>query len=350
MEFALLLGPVYPPRTEMSSERAFELHMAFAERAHVSGWNGFGVNHHYLTGPEAQCFQPIPMCGMLLARYPTMYVATTIFVLPYHNPVEVAEQVATLDQMSPGKLILGLGKGYRDVEAQAAGIANADRPSRFVEAITAMKLLWAEGSSTLDGTHFRVTDGDIGVRPTNPNGPPLLLAADKVRTARMVPAIGGDHWLPSARHSHDFLRKAVPAYREALREAGREFHGMPIQRDVCVAGNERQASALIAKSYERMLHMQSGWNQPGENYNVPFEQLKENRVILGSPEQVAEELVALRTEYGAEFIFIRLYTPGMDPEAALEMTTVLGEEVFPLVHSELGHTSFFQREPVQLAG
>ena len=97
----------------MSSKEAFDLQMAFCDRAASSGFDGVSMGHHYLSGPFAQFFQPIPLCGHILAKFPDLYVATTIFILPYHSPVEVAEQVATIDAMSPGRLILGVGQGYR---------------------------------------------------------------------------------------------------------------------------------------------------------------------------------------------------------------------------------------------
>jgi ferredoxin len=105
MEFGVILGPVYPPRDEMSSRAAFELEMQFCAHAAAVGFEGVAVNHHFPVGPEAQCFQPIPMCGHILARYPELYVATTVLILSYHDPVEIPEQVAILDVMAPGRLL-----------------------------------------------------------------------------------------------------------------------------------------------------------------------------------------------------------------------------------------------------
>ena len=89
------------------------------------------------------------------------------------------------------------------------------------------------------------------------------------------------------------------------------------------------------------MHMQSGWGQPGERYDVPFDQLKQDRVTLGSPEQVAEELIAIHREFGAEFMLFRIYTPGMDPQRALDMAEQVGTEVLPLVRRETGGKSLF---------
>jgi alkanesulfonate monooxygenase SsuD/methylene tetrahydromethanopterin reductase-like flavin-dependent oxidoreductase (luciferase family) len=221
------------------------------------------------------------------------------------------------------------------------GIEHRDRRGRMAEGIKAMRMLWADGRSTFRGEPFRFTDADIGPRPVNSKGPPIIVAADKVTTVARVPKLGADYWLPSARHSKPFLREALPAFKRSLEEVGRPFAGIPLQRDMCVAKDERAAQAIVEKSYERMLHMQSGWGQPGERYNLPFDELKEERVILGSPQKCAEELVAIHKEFGAEFVLFRIYTPGMDPKRALDMMEQVGKEVLPLVRREVGYESLF---------
>lgn len=341
MEFALILGPVFPTREELASKDAFDWEMKFCAAAHATGYDGVSLNHHYLVGPEAQCFQPLPMATHVMTKYPSLYVMTTVFILPYHNPVEVAEQIATIDMISPGKFLFGVGQGYREKEAAALGIKHADRRGRMAESIKAMRMLWAEGPADFQGEYFKLANADIGARPVNGKGPPIIVAADKVGTVARVPKLGADYWLPSARHSKPFLREALPAYKKSLEEVGRKFDGIPLQRDMCVAKDERTAQAIVEKSYERMLHMQSRWGQPGERYNLPFNQLKEERVILGNPQKCAEELVAVHREFGAEFVLFRLYTPGMDPKSALEMTEQVGKEVLPLVRKEVGTRSLF---------
>lgn len=341
MEFALILGPVFPPRDEMPSKAAFDLEMTFCKQAYTSGFEGVSVNHHYLVGPEAQCFQPIPLCGHILAKYPSLYVATTIFILPYHPPVEVAEQVATLDLMAPGKFILGIGQGYRTKEGDAVGIRNKERGVRLAESIKVMKMLWAEGPTDFSSEFFTLNNADIGPRPMRSSGPPILVAADKLHTIERIPRLGADHWLPSARHSLSFLREALPIYKRTVEETGRPFLGIPLQRDLCIGRDRKEAYLLVESSYERMLHMQSGWGQPGERYDVPFEELQRDRVILGSPEEAAEQLIALNKEFSAEFVLFRIYTPGMEPSLALEMIEQVGKEVLPLVRSEVGSASLF---------
>jgi alkanesulfonate monooxygenase SsuD/methylene tetrahydromethanopterin reductase-like flavin-dependent oxidoreductase (luciferase family) len=342
MEFGLVLGPFLPPREEMSSKEAFDLQMEFCARAAASGFDGVSMGHHYLSGPFAQFFQPIPLAGHILAKYPDLYVATTIFILPYHSPVEIAEQVATLDAMSPGRLILGVGQGYRPDEAEGAGIDQGSRRARMAESIEAMRALWRDGPSTFEGRYFSFHDADIGPRPVDPHGPPILIGADTATTVARIPTIGGDHWIASPRNSLSFMREVLPDYKRALEEAGRPFVGIPMMRTAYVADDEREAQVVLEGAFKRMFQIQSRWGQPGERSTMNFEQVKEERILLGTPEQIAERLVRLNREFGVEFAFLHVYIPGMDPESALEMVTRLGEETLPLVRKEVGTGSLFK--------
>jgi alkanesulfonate monooxygenase SsuD/methylene tetrahydromethanopterin reductase-like flavin-dependent oxidoreductase (luciferase family) len=341
MEFALVLGPFLPPRNEMPSKDAFDLQMAFCERAAACGFDGVSMGHHYLSGPFAQFFQPIPLAGHIFAKHPELFVATTIFLLPYHSPVEVAEDVATLDAMAPGRLVLGVGQGYREDEARGAGIDPASRRERLAESIAAMRLLWRDGTSSFEGVHFSFRDGDIGPRPMDPNGPPIVIGADTPANIARIPSIGGDHWIVSPRNTLSFVRRVLPDYKRALSEAGREFAGLPMMRTAYITDDEAEAQSTLERVFKNMAQIQSRWGQPGERSTLSFEQIKEERILLGSPEQVAERLIALHRELGVQCVFLHVYTPGMDPAAALAMVDRLGTETLPLVREAVGETSLF---------
>lgn len=348
MRFGLIVGPVYPGRDELASLDAFDYHIQMCQAADRHGFDAVSVNHHYLVGPEAQCFQPLVMAAYILGQFPRLTVATTVFLIPYHHPIEVAEQVASLDMMGPGRFVFGIGAGYRDIEFDSLGIEKSTRARRVRESIQALRQLWSNQPASFSGEFYNFSDADIGITPSNGVGPPILVAADKVRTAERVPELGADHWLPSARHSKPFLRKAVPAYKAALEGVGRTFEGLPLQRDIAVAESRSAAEDLIRDTFERMLHMQHGWGQPGEKYDVDFDELKRERVIAGPPTDCAEELIQLNQEFGADYIWFRVYTPGMELKRALEVIQLIGEEVIPSVKKELGSTSVLDRQTVDL--
>ena len=156
------------------------------------------------------------------------------------------------------------------------------------------------------------------------------MGADTVRTVSKVPEIA-DHWIASRRHSKTFLREAVPAYKAALEMCGKRFQGLFIFRDLCIADSTREAENRIREGYERRYRRYQQWGQPGERYDLAFDELKRDRLILGSPKEVIEQVMDYHEEFGAEFMWFMVDWPGMDPRFTLETIERFGAEVIPQI-------------------
>lgn len=343
MQFGVIAASALPSEDAMPRRDAFEFVMQTVRAADESGFDAISISHRYLAGPEHQFFQPLVMAAHLLSEFPRMLVATNIFLLSYENPLAVAEEVATLDVIAPGRFLFGIGQGYREDELRAFGIDRGELGRRLEESLRAIRLLWAEGAATFHGDFWHFNDAHIGVKPSSGSGPPILLAADTLKTVALVPQRGGDYWLPSPRHTNAFIREALPVYIKALHRAGKAFTGLPIGRDIAIADSRRQAEQLVEDSFTSYLHFQHEWGQPGERYNLGFDELKTDRIILGTSDDAIAEIVRLHEEFKAEFVTFRTYTPGMDPERALDTIRQLGEEVLPTVRRETGKRSMFRR-------
>jgi alkanesulfonate monooxygenase SsuD/methylene tetrahydromethanopterin reductase-like flavin-dependent oxidoreductase (luciferase family) len=257
-----------------------------------------------------------------------MYLGTSIFLLPLHHPVMVAEYVATIDNLSGGKFLFGVGQGYRDLEFKSFGIDKRQRRTRLVEGLQVIRKLWSEDAVSFHGECFQLDGVTIAPKPLQRPGPPILMGADSVKTVSRVPEVA-DHWIASRRHSRPFLREAVPAYKAALERQEKEFKGLFIFRDLCIADSLRQAEERIREGYERRYRRYQQWGQPGERYDLSFDELKQDRLILGSPAEVIEQVMSYHEEFGAEFMWFMVDWPGMDPRFTLETIQRFGEEVIP---------------------
>ena len=98
-----------------------------AEAAYKNNFEGLFSAQHYLTGPDAAILQSIPLLSYLAGRVPGMYLGTSIFLLPLHHPLMVAEYISTLDNLSGGKVLFGVGQGYRESEFKSFGIDKRER-------------------------------------------------------------------------------------------------------------------------------------------------------------------------------------------------------------------------------
>jgi alkanesulfonate monooxygenase SsuD/methylene tetrahydromethanopterin reductase-like flavin-dependent oxidoreductase (luciferase family) len=335
MRFGIYAGPLFPSEKEMSRADAFKAAVRMSEAAHASGFDGIFCGHHYLIGEEGQMHQPVPMLSYLAGRFPDMYFGTCVYLLPLRHPVTVAEEIATLDFATGGKLLFGVGQGYRDVEFNSLNLQRKDRGPQMIESLAALRTLWAGANASFHGNFYNFDNVTLGAQPMSKQGPPILVAADIMKTVRRVPQIG-DHWLPSPRHSRSFLDEAVPAYREELDRCGRSFTGLPLPREMFIARDGRIAERIIQDAFEEMYHRYHRMGQPGERYDHDFETLKRERLVVGNPSEVAEQILGYHQDYGAEFMWFRLYWPGLDLERSLEAIHLFGEEVLPAVKRETG--------------
>ena len=302
-----------------------------SERAEVAYKNNFEalfVAQHYLTGPDAAILQSIPLLAYLAGRVPGMYLGTSIFLLPLHHPVMVAEYIATLDNLCGGKAIFGVGQGYRDSEFDSFGIDKRQRRGRVVEGVEVIRRLWSGDKVTFHGKYFRLDGVTSLPRPLQRPGPPILMGADLVKTVARVPEVA-DHWIASRRHTKSFLRDALPVYKAALERQGKPFRGLFIFRDLCIADSSREAEDRIRDGYERRYRRYQQWGQPGERYDLAFDQLKRDRLILGSPAEVVEQVMDYHREFSAEVMWFMVDWPGMDPKFTLESIERFGAEVIP---------------------
>ena len=305
-----------------------------SQRARAAQRNNFEalfVAQHFITGPDAAILQSLPLLAYLAGQVPGMYVGTSIFLLPLHHPVMVAEYFATLDNLSGGKVLFGVGQGYRDSEFNSFGIDKRERRGRLVEGLEVIRRLWTEDGVTFHGKFFHLDKVSMAPKPLQRPGPPILLGADAVKTVARVPEVA-DHWIASRRHSKTFLREAVPAYKSALERHGRPYKGLFIFRDLCIADSTREAEQRIREGYERRYLRYQQWGQPGERYDLKFEELMRDRLILGSPSEVVKQVMAYHEEFGAEVMWFMVDWPGMDPRFTLETIERFGAEVIPQIN------------------
>ena len=301
-----------------------------AEIAHKTNFDGLFAAHHYVTGPDAAIFQSLPLLSYLAGRTPGMYLGTSIFLLPLHHPVMVAEYAATLDNLSGGKFLFGVGQGYRDIEFNSFGVNKRERRDRLTEGLQIIRKLWSEDAVSFHGRCFDLKGATIAPKPMQRPGPPVLLGADTLKTVGRVPELA-DHWIASRRHSKAFLREALPVYKAAMEQQRKEFKGLFIFRDLCIANSLREAEHRIREGYERRYQRYQRWGQPGERYDLTYDELKQDRLIVGSPAEVVEQVMAYHKEFRTEFMWFMVDWPGMDPQFTLESIQRFGEEVIPQI-------------------
>ena len=150
--------PQHP--TTDSPVKRFNQTVELTRLARDAGFDSISCGQHYLS-PPYQNLQTIPLMARLSADSGDMSIILGVLLLPLYSPVEVAENVASLDVISGGRVVLGVGLGYRDMEYEAFNVERRHRVPRFLESLDLIKRLWTEDDVTFEGEHFRLRGAEL---------------------------------------------------------------------------------------------------------------------------------------------------------------------------------------------
>ena len=195
--------------------------------------------------------EPVVTMAALAARSKKMKFGTSVLVLTVRNPVVLAKELATLDFLSNGRLLLVAGLGLEDpIEYGACGVAKHERGGRTDEAIVALRKLWSEDKASFEGRFYRFHDVVIEPRPVQKPGPPIWIGGRSEAALRRTGRLG-DGWLPSAVTPEE-IGRAIQAIRRYAAEAGREIpedhYGVSIP---CAIAGDREEAVRQASPFFR---------------------------------------------------------------------------------------------------
>jgi alkanesulfonate monooxygenase SsuD/methylene tetrahydromethanopterin reductase-like flavin-dependent oxidoreductase (luciferase family) len=291
--------------------------------AKAAGFSSLFFPHHYLTAP-LQMLQLTPMMGYLLREAQGMTIGGNILLLPLLNPVQVAEEAATLDVLSGGNFVLGVGLGYRPCEFDAFGISLRHRAPRFAESIALIKKLWTEDRVTFQGRFYSVKDHGISLKPLCPGGPPVWVAGLVEAAVRRAAEIG-DAWLISNAPPLNDVKPLMQVYRAALQAAGREAQGFPITRECYVGAIHATAVDECRSALEYKYNSYAAWGMESTTARMSFEEMARDRFIIGDKVSVKEEIARWQETLGVDHFIMRVQWPGLPQERVLSSIQRLGE-------------------------
>ena len=323
----LYIGTQFPPGVDVSG--ALKDMSEQVRVARQSGFSSLWVPHHYLTQPM-QMLAPVPMLSYLLRDAEGMTIGTNILIMPLLNPVHVAEDAVTLDLLSGGRYVLGIGVGYRDAEFQTFNVPLKERAQRMDESIEIMRRLWTEDRITHTGKSFQIRDLGIGLKPQRKGGPPIWLAA-VVDAAVKRAARLGDAWLITNFAHLSVVVPQMAMYRSLLAEAGKEFPAdAPITRECYVGSTNAKALEECKAALQYKYGAYSSWgldkqSKGAESFQQPFEEFVKDRFIIGDKAFVKDEIQRYRALLGVNHFIMRVQWPGLEQARALNTIKALGE-------------------------
>jgi alkanesulfonate monooxygenase SsuD/methylene tetrahydromethanopterin reductase-like flavin-dependent oxidoreductase (luciferase family) len=274
--------------------------------------------------------QPFPLLARLAPETGSMRLMTLVILLPLLSAVETAENVATLDAVSHGRLTLGIAIGYREAELEAVGLTRKDRVPKLEESLALMKRLWSGEEVTFTGRYTRVTKLRMGLMPVQQPHPPIVMGCQSERaTARAARLTDGVFFGPQVGWAD--IVKLLDVYRRARAEAGHPTPGMLGASRALLLGKDQADAARIGRAYlERTFANYRAWEMQ-ESTMVPlalsFDRPLQDWTVYGSTADCVDTLLRAREEMGLTHISFTMYNLPRELSARLEYLQRVSEDI-----------------------
>lgn len=295
-----------------------------AELAEAVGFDSLFLGHHYLA--HSAFLQPLSLMGWLAARTRRVQLGTGVYLAPLVNPLALAEEVATIDALSGGRLILGIGSGYREREFKALGVPFEERFKRLETATDVLRRLLAGEEVSGDFPFGSLDRARVHLRRRGEGGPDIWMGAfgeiGLKRAARL-----GCSWLAPPDGDPEELVERFAQFRGFLAAAGQPLdREYPIMREAVVA-TTMEAARITARIH--MARQYAQYKQWQAAAGATMDDLLDRFGVVGDPDHVVARIKTLRDTLGVTHFVMRVQWTGMPHQEALDVIRLMGEVVLP---------------------
>jgi luciferase family oxidoreductase group 1 len=315
-------------RPDQVSERyIYETELPQMVAADQLGYDSVWIAEHHFSS-RGVCSAPAVVAGAVAGQTKQLRVGMGITLLPLHDPIAVAEELAVLDQVSGGRLDVGIGRSATDNEYSGYNVDHAESRPRVDEGLEILRGVWTQDPFSYRGKFRQVHEVSVIPRPLQRPHPPLYLATNSAET---VP-IAARHGLPmmaSFLVLDQTLVERREVYRQVSAEHGHDPAGVAARlaqtwhiRFVYVADDAR--AALVDPRHHLMEYVANA--RPSTSYD---EHLANGIAFYGTPDQVTEQIGRYRERTGVENLLCFTSVRAMDPARVLRSMELFATRVMP---------------------
>lgn len=340
MEFEARQG-----RTQAESFReGFEL----VEAADAWGLDGVWLGEMHFNPARSVLGAPIVVASSIATRTKQLRVGMAVQVLPLNNPLRIAEEAATVDQISAGRFDFGIGRSGAPRSYDIYGVPYAESQTRFREALDIILEAWKGELFSYHGEYYQFDNVTVSPRPYQQPHPPIRMATTTEETFPRVGAMGLPVFVGLRGMDIPELRGCLQAYRKAWQEAGHAGNGNVFVRIPVYAGETEQGAReepqeSIMYYFSRQANMTRSavgrvGTGPAERRQaraerlstLTYEEILHTKVAFGTAASLTERLSQLQEELGLDGIVAELDSGGrIPPEQVKRSLHILTHEVMP---------------------
>jgi len=288
--------------------------LIMAEKAEEAGYHSVWVGDSVTAKPRLEALATL---GALAVRTSRVKLGTAVLLAALRHPLVLAHAVASLDVLSTGRIILGVGagRGGREIlsqEFENCGIPFMERGARLSELLEVCRRLWTETPVSYGGTYYRLSNVALEPRPVQPGGPPLWVSSNLIKRGLQRVGRLGDAWITNVT-TLEVYRQCWEQIVAAAEAAGRESH--KIHQCLYLTVNVHLDGDTARREGRHFL----------ENYyKKPAAEVEEDLVCqFGSPQEVLERIAGY-ARLGVRTVIIRFASPNQ-----LEQLEICSKEILP---------------------
>lgn len=308
-------------------------HIQYAEEL---GYDYAFISEHHFTD---YCILPSPLIALayVAAKTSKIRLGTGILLMPLHNPVKVAEDAAILDIVSNGRLVLGLGQGYRPEEFAGYHRRLEDRGVLMREGADLVRRFWTEDNVSYDGEYYKYDNITLTPKPLQ-SPPPIWIGAKVPRAVRLAGEVG-DVWYADPITPLDLIVERKKHYFDGLKNSGRtpEQGQVAYYRETFVGDSDAQAwddgGMGIKREYMGYLafnHLvdEEGKAVPADRKDL-VEPIVRKRATVGSPEAVLDDMNSICDVLKPDHFVFKMKHAMVSDEATRRSMKLCAEKVMP---------------------
>jgi alkanesulfonate monooxygenase SsuD/methylene tetrahydromethanopterin reductase-like flavin-dependent oxidoreductase (luciferase family) len=332
-------------------EAAFAESFAQVDAAEKWGLDAMWLAEIHVAPERSVCAVPLTIASAIAARTERMKIGTGVQVLPLCHPLRVGEEAATVDQISRGRLIFGVGRSGFPRTYEAYGVPYGESRERFAETLEILKRAWSEDSFSYSGKFYKFDNIRLTPKPYQKPWPEIRIAANSPDTFPQIGKLGHGVFVAVRLGTLEELAPNIRAYREAWKAAGHPGEGRVFLRaPVYVAETARQAREEPEESimyFYRYLgeRLEDSATRAGVRaiedraargrrlQTISYDEALRDKIIVGTPEQVADRLTGLKEELGLDGILAEMNCGTRIPhQRVMKSLQLLCQEVKPRFH------------------
>jgi alkanesulfonate monooxygenase SsuD/methylene tetrahydromethanopterin reductase-like flavin-dependent oxidoreductase (luciferase family) len=345
MEFGIFIEEL---RRGTTATEWFDETFALVDAAEAWGLDGIWLGEIHFNPARSVLSSPVALLGSLAARTRRLRLGTAITVLPLAHPLRIAEDIATVDHLSQGRLDFGIGRSGSPRAYDALGIPYGESQARFAEALEVIREAWKGERFSFHGKFFSFDNVTVGPRPVQQPHPPLRMAANSPDTFAFVGRAGLPLFVGLRDHGIPELRTHLVTYRTAWREAGHPGDGdvclrLPVYAAATEASAREEPHENITYFFRRHADLTRSGLGRGDTGSaerraakvqeldaLTYDDILTTRVAFGTAEALVDRLSELRDDLGLTGIVAELNPGGLLTMEPMERTLrILTHEVIP---------------------